>query len=115
MRVTYEIVTPESAEQGDCAEHGFVLPGRFFHLKVPVDEALAMPDSDLEWDLRDAEQWLGRNGMEDVGRWFVSCDGDIDFATGAETRYALHPSDNTTGASYERLARIFCHNWFREG
>lgn len=27
FRVTYDIVTPASAEDGDVAEHGFVLPG----------------------------------------------------------------------------------------
>ena len=108
MRVTYEIVTPESAEHGDAAEIGFVLPASGFHLKVPVDQIGDFEDSELDWDLRDAEQWLGRHGMEDSGRWFTSCDGEIDFASGAETRYALHPSDNITAASYERLARIFC-------
>ncbi|UIS25311.1 hypothetical protein [Erythrobacter phage vB_EliS-L02] len=108
MRVTYEIVTPESAEHGDAEERGFVLPASGFHLLVPLDEVDDFEDHELVWDLADAEQWLGRESMEDCGRWFTSIDGQVDYATGAETRYSLHPSDKTTPASYERLARIFC-------
>jgi len=112
MRITYEIVTPESAEQGDAEERGFVLPARFFHMKVSIEQVDELDDSDLEWSLRDAEQYLGRNGMEDSGRWFSTIDPDRDYQTGAETYESLHPSDNITPASYERLARIFC--WDRD-
>ena len=108
MRVTYEIITPESAENGDAEERGFVLPASGFHLKVPIDEISDFDDSELIWDLRDAEQWLGRNGMEDSGRWFNTLDAETDYSTGTETYYSLHPSDNITPSSYQRLRRIFC-------
>lgn len=110
MRITYEIITPESAEHGDAAERGFVEPR--FNIKVPIEEVMAnsadWPDESLEWTLQEAEQFLGRGGMEDSGRWFSACDPERDFQTGAETYYSLHPADNTTPASYTRLASIFC-------
>jgi hypothetical protein len=114
MRITYEIVTPESAEHGDAAERGFVEPR--FQMKVPIEEVMGnegeWPKASLEWTLREAEQYLGRHGMEDSGNWFNSLDPDRDYQTGAETYESLHPADNITAASYERLARIFC--WDRD-
>jgi hypothetical protein len=110
MRITYEIVTAESAEQGDAAERGFVEPR--FQMRVPIDEVMAnaidWPKESLEWSLREAEQYLGRQGMEDSGRWFNSCDPDRDLQTGDETYESLHPPENITPSSYARLARIFC-------
>jgi hypothetical protein len=106
FRITYDIVTPESAEEGDTAENGFVAPGGW---QDPV-ESIEGPATDevYGWTLQEAELFLGRGGMEDVGNWFASADGSVNFQTGAETRYALHPPENITAASYERLARIFC-------
>ena len=109
MRVTYEIITPESAEHGDAAERGFILPASGYHLKVPIEEMNDFEDSELQWDVRDAEQWLGRGAMEDSGRWFNTVDPEQDFQSGAETFYSLHPDDKITPASYNRLARIFCY------
>ena len=110
MRITYEIVTPESAEQGDAEERGFVEPR--FNLFVPIDEVMGnegeWPKESLEWTLQEAELFLGRKGMEDSGRWFTTADPERNFQTGAETYYSLHPSDKVTAASYGRLARIFC-------
>lgn len=111
MRITYEIITPESAEHGDADERGFVEPR--FDMHVPIEEVMAngqdWPKESLRWTLRHAEIFLGRNGMEDNGRWFTALDGNTNYQTGAETRYSLHPDDNTTPASYDRLKRIFCH------
>lgn len=108
MRVTYEIITPESAENGDAEERGFVLPASSFHFKASIEEALAMNPADLEWTVQDAAQWLGRGAMEDSGRWFNTLDPEQDYTTGADTYYSLHPSDKITPSSYERLRRIFC-------
>lgn len=108
FRVTYEIVTPESAEHGDAEERGFVLPASGFNLKVPIDEVPDFAEHELDWDLTDAEQWLGREGMECVGCWFETCDPETDYQTGAETRYSLHPPSNITPSSFARIARIFC-------
>jgi len=110
VRITYEVITPESAENGDAEERGFIAPG-LFNFRVPVEESLNKedwPDGSLDWDLRAAEIYLGRGGMEDSGRWFTTTSPEQNFRTGADTFYSLHPSGNTTPASYARLARIFC-------
>lgn len=106
MRITYEIITPESAEQGDVAEQGFVEPD--YNIHVPVAERGDFEPGALKWTLRGAELFLGRYGCEDCGRWFQQVDGSTDYSTGAVTRYALHPDDSVTVASYDRLKRIFC-------
>lgn len=107
FRITYDIVTPESAEQGDTAENGFVDPR--FNLKIPVEEIKGpATDEEYGWTLAQAALFLGRGCMEDSGNWFSNCDGHVDYQSGAETRYMLHPPENITGASYERLARYFC-------
>lgn len=112
MRITYEVITPESAEHGDAEERGFIEPK--FKLRVPVEEALdesKWPAGSLDWTLREAELFLGRRGMEDSGTWFNSCDPERDFQTGAETFYSLHPTNqggSITAASYARLRAIFC-------
>lgn len=88
FNVTYEVVTLESAEQGEAADRGFHAEGV---------------------SLRGALNAIGhstkRPGLEDSGRWFVS-DASVDFQTGAETSYAIHPPRTVTPASYRRLARV---------
>jgi hypothetical protein len=102
FRVTYEIVTPESAEHGDAEERGFVAPGGWQDELSTVPTPL--PDV-YEMDLRSAVQLTG-DCLENCGRWFVQYDGCTNYRTGAETRYSLHPPDNITPASYDRLARL---------
>lgn len=90
--VTYEIVTEESAEHGDCAERGFVTPGQW---KGPEAEAMT---------LREAVNLIGCT--ENSGRWFTETDGRQDYITGACESRSLHPPENITPASYDRLARL---------
>jgi len=113
MRITYETITPIEGTEGEYAEErGYVEPS--LQMKVPVGEINDedWPAASLEWTLTEAERYLGRYGMEDSGNWFTALDPDRNYQTGAETTESLHPSDNITGASYERLARIFC--WDRD-
>lgn len=102
FRVTYEIVTPESAENGEADETGFVLPGEWH-----VDTATALTDteSDYSMTLREAMRlaWPG----EDCGRWFAESDARENYQTGAREYRAIHPPENITAASYARLARLF--------
>ena len=93
--VTYDIVTCESAARGDCTEMGFVAPGGWHQ-----QEREAMT-------LREASELLGI--CEDSGHWFTETDGRQDYQTGAVERRSLHLPDTVTGASYERIARLFCH------
>jgi hypothetical protein len=94
--VTYEIVTPESAEYGEAEESGFVLPGGWH-----VD---ATDPSDVTMDLRSAAALVST--LEDSGRWFTETDGHLDYRTGVLERRALHPPRNITPASYKRLSRL---------
>jgi hypothetical protein len=108
--VTYEIITPESAEDGEAEERGYFLYGGWhFNLAdmpqhwddpVKADEAVAA----CAMDLRTALQCV--NGLEDCGRWFAECDGREDYADCGEERRSLHPPRNITPASYERVKRL---------
>lgn len=94
--VTYDIVTSESAEDGDVAEAGFVCPGGW---RFGADE-----DADVAVTLRDALRLVGC--VEDSGTWFTETDGREDYRTGAVERRALHPPRNITPSSYARIARL---------
>lgn len=103
FRVTYDIVTPESAEQGDVAERGFCSPGGWKH------------DDVAELSLREALSAAGFRstsrygaGFEDGGSSFYTVDPDLDYRTGEDTQYAIHPPPGITQASYRRVSRILC-------
>lgn len=95
-RVTYEIVTPESAAEGDAEERGFLLPGAW---KVAADSS-----EDVNMSLREALALC--SPQEDCGRWLSEVDGDTDYRTGAVTTRSLHPPRYITPASYGRLCRL---------
>jgi hypothetical protein len=100
--ITYEIVTPESAEHGDCAEHGFVQPGGWRH---PIDTVEMDRDRDaLSFDLRSAINMIGY--VENAGSWFVETDGRANHRDGSNTRYSLHPPKTITASSYARLCKL---------
>lgn len=90
FRVTYEIVTEESAIHGDFAENGFAHPH-----EMSLREALDVAG-------------CGRGGYEDSGDWFTTIDLQINYATGEEARYSIHPMD-VTPSSYERIRRLLCY------
>jgi len=103
FRVTYQVVTEESAQDGNFAEHGYALPGGY---KFSIKDVSARPNpiSDYEMSLREA---IGISVFpEDSGNWFSSVDGEMDYRTGDVTTYALHPPRNITKASYARLKRL---------
>jgi hypothetical protein len=94
FRVTYDVVTPESAEQGDYAESGYYSRGGWKH------------EDESSWTLHEVVSQFGRNSLEDNGRWFSSTDSDTDYRTGEDTSYSVHPPRSITAASYARLRRI---------
>jgi hypothetical protein len=100
FRVTYDIVTEESATDGDVAESGFYSRGGWKH------------DDPSEWTLHDVVSEFGRNGLQDGGSSFYSIDSDTNYRTGKETNYAVHPPRTITRASYARIRRILS---YREG
>lgn len=100
--VTYDIVTPESAEEGDIAENGFVTPGGG---RDPV-AIVPMGAADYAMTLRDAVHVAGEPSY-DCGRWFEVEPYCEDYRTGAEVSFAIHPPRNVTPSSYVRLRRLF--------
>jgi len=96
LRYTYGIVTPESAEDGDYAEHGFVQNGQNIpldHDDMPADEdidmlygSLAELVNDLEYD----HTWLEwSSSPASPGDWITS-EEDEDYTTGEHTTYDAH-------------------------
>jgi hypothetical protein len=99
--ISYSVTTPESAEHGDHAEHGYAAPGGW---RFPMpdglygDAARAFGDDNaltfrevLRW-ARDRGGWsieyIPRFGLHGVTLY---CDeADTDPRTGAETRFAVH-------------------------
>lgn len=89
FNVTYEIVTPESAEAGDAAKRGFVAENV---------------------SLRDAIWETGRNrfcrgSFTNCGRW-LTCSDDVDYPTGAVRTFGIHPPNTITAASYKRIVQL---------
>lgn len=95
-RVTFEVVTPESAEMGDFERSGFVEPGEW-HYSLGDESTDGMT-------LREAMTVC--NPQEDSGSWFSECDGRDNYQTGENERRSLHPPRNITPASYARVARL---------
>lgn len=99
---TYEIVTPESAEEGDAEERGFLstsgqqLPLDYADLQQsrPADEDIQNPVSGAEEAAKMILDELGfiepSSSSWHKGVWYSQADGDPDYATGAETRKAAH-------------------------
>ncbi len=110
FHVTYDIVTPESAECGDVAEAGFVLPGNWRRELAPGvcgPEAGKVRD-ECALTLREAVNLVSgcfESGSD--GYSYYESDWDVNYRTGAEERRALHLPDNVTAASVERVARLF--------
>jgi hypothetical protein len=100
FHVTYETVTPESAEEGDAADRGYVHPNGGRDTLDRVEDL-----NDYAFDLRGAVRQVS-SSVWDCGRWFEATWTDTNFHTGAETRYSLHPPRNITPASYNRLSRL---------
>lgn len=97
--VTYEIVTPESAEHGDADERGYICE-----------------DSDLRSALTDVHETRTSlvGGVEYVEcdsypttapRWITVTNG-MEFETGAHESRSLHLPASITPASARRIARL---------
>ena len=84
---TYDIVTPESAENGDVAEAGYVAE---------------------DVSLRDAIDAVGGVCYEHNGgyEWFTNCEYNLNYGTGAQESRSLHLPDGITGASRVRIGRL---------
>ena len=102
FRVTYEIVTPESAEYGEAEETGFVMPGEW---RTDIETALNYSGESYGMTLREALTLCSPD--TDCGQWFAeTTDNLCDYATGGVERRSIHPPQGITPSSYRRLKRI---------
>ena len=95
IRTTYEIVTPESAAEGDVAETGW----------LDEEGAEIVPDS-YDIDEHETEERAAvALAVELIGKgaepsssqyhpcvWYTDADPDRDYSTGAEERHSYHLS-----------------------
>ena len=93
FRVTYDTVTPESAEQGEVADSGYYSRGGWKH------------NDPSEWTLHDIVHVFGSQ-LESSGKSFLTLDADVDYRVGSNTYYTIHPPAAITSASYARLKRL---------
>jgi len=99
FNVTYEIVTPESAENGEAEETGFIAQD------VSFREAFDMV-RETRTSLCDGVVCIeGSDSCIDHARWFTVTNG-MEFETGAHESRSLHVPDHVTAASRRRIARI---------
>jgi len=89
--VTYEIVTHESAAEGEAEERGFVAEG------VSLREAYKL----VGCYALEADCWPVHGP-----RWFTNFEYDEDFRTGARESRSLHLPNHLTEASRMRIARL---------
>jgi hypothetical protein len=101
FRVTYEIVTPESAEYGDAEERGFVLPGEW---RDDIETAMRQPDNAYDITLREALTIC--DPAYCCGSWWTEHEGRQNYQTGAIETRSLHPPRNITPSSYARVSRL---------
>lgn len=108
IKTTYDVVTPESAEQGDFADQGW------------IDDDVGhdcFPDSDdMEEGLTSVDlaiRFLTQNGPLEAsssafhpGVWYTQSDGSVNYCTGAQTRYSFHLHDFTSEAQAEIYAAM---------
>ena len=97
---TYQTVTPESAEQGDFEEDGFIAPGMW---RYPGEgyKRNCWTIGDLA-GLIDFAQSLG---ITHDGDHFYSVDPDVDYTTGSSTTYGMHLAGVTVSTEM-RIARL---------
>lgn len=96
IKKTYEVVTPESAEQGDFAETGW---------EDEVGAEIAPDEFDLEEHDGDESAAAVALAVKHIGRcveasdyprchpghtWYTDSDPDRDYEDGSETRYSYH-------------------------
>ena len=91
--VTFETITPESAEFGETASAGYLAEN------VSLGEAIDIMGT-------------GQNGIEADSwpvyypRWFTAYTTNEDYHTGETENRSLHIPDGVTAASRRRIARL---------
>lgn len=91
--ITFEIITPESAEYGDAEASGFEMEN------VTLREAYDF----LRWQGGYCE---ASDSDTKQAQWLTFY-GEPDFRTGETTNYSLHIPRNATPSSRMRIAKLF--------
>jgi hypothetical protein len=87
LSITYQIVTPESAEQGDVEESGFALEDSEC---MDVEEV----QSEIAFHTGSFQGFEASNsGAVASSTYWSTVDGEEDYETGALKFYAVHLSD----------------------
>lgn len=97
--VTYDIVTPESAENGNTEENGFIAE------RVPLREAIDLVTGTRTRYVDGAECVECDEYPVRAPRSVVIVNG-MEFLTGAQESRSLHMPENITPASRLRIARL---------
>ena len=97
--VTYEILTPESAESGEVEETGFILEN------ATLREAAAEVFGTRTSRCGGVECVEPNDSRIGEARWITVYHG-MEYETGAHENRALHIPDHVTAASRRRIARL---------
>lgn len=99
FRVTYEIVTQESAEHGEADERGFISEGE--NLREAIADARGTRTCHCDGVLSvEADEYPMRAPRS------VTISNGMEFLTGAYENRSLHIPDGITSASRRRIARL---------
>lgn len=97
--VTYDIVTPESAEAGDVSEAGWILQGAT--LRDAVQELHKTRTAHVDGvESIEADQWPMRAPLA------VTVTNGAEFETGARESRAIHFPRTLTPSTARRIARL---------
>ncbi len=99
FNVTYEIVTPESAEDGEVEDCGFEAEN------VSLRDALDVVQQTRTSRCGGIEAIEANDSDPRRARWITIYNG-MEFETGARESRSLHIPDTVTGASRLRIARL---------
>lgn len=99
FNVTYEIVTPESAESGDADERGFIAEGVTLREAIQLVNETRTSQVDCVMAIECDESPI-RNP-----RWVTVING-CEFNTGAQESRSLHMPANLTASTRRRSARL---------
>lgn len=96
--ISYEIVTPESAEDGEAADSGVYMDNMLFSEAWSYLRNLGAIGCHCEADSYPIS-------LKHPPRWFTFYEVSEDYTTGEVTSYALHVPHNVTPSSRMRIAR----------
>lgn len=98
FNVTYEIITEESAEDGDSAECGFIAEN--VSLREAIDSVMQTESSHCSQSGVEAS-----DSYVSEARWFTVYNS-ANYLSGEIENRALHIPDSVTPASRKRIARL---------